>query len=463
MDRIVIKKWSKAVVYSLVFSTFLYISCTDTLIEDIKEKIARDESSDTRLSGLEITTGNMYPVFSSDTTRYYVLLDSEYDTTEVTATVNYPDATVEVNGIAVASGTLSDTINLDHGANSINVKVTASNGSDTRLYVISVCRATVDLPKTGQTASYLAGDDGDLEKGYPRPIVRFTEDTGTVSDSLTGLMWVQTPNSTNRTWSNAITYAENLTVNFHNDWRMPNINELRSLFNYQTANPADWLNSQEFSGVQNTHYWMSTTCRPLTERSWVVYMFTGYFDFFPKTFDRPVFAVRDSGSPGVISLPRTGQTVSHTDYDDGYYEAGVAWPTPRFADNGNGTITDNLTALMWERVPSDSMTDWSNAIADANSLTLADFNDWHLPNINELESLYNPGVDDLKTWLESENFELPTTIGLFWTSTTYAPNSSEAWFIQMSSNWQNGYIYHTGKGSPGVYGPAYGWAVRSGR
>ena len=46
-------------------------------------------------------------------------------------------------------------------------------------------------------------------------------------------------------------------------------------------------------------------------------------------------------------VPKTGQTASSVPKDDGALKKGVAWPTPRFTDNGNGTVTDNLTKLIW--------------------------------------------------------------------------------------------------------------------
>ena len=46
-------------------------------------------------------------------------------------------------------------------------------------------------------------------------------------------------------------------------------------------------------------------------------------------------------------VPKTGQTTSWATGDDGYHQKGVAWPNPRFTDNGDGTVTDNLTSLMW--------------------------------------------------------------------------------------------------------------------
>jgi hypothetical protein len=46
-------------------------------------------------------------------------------------------------------------------------------------------------------------------------------------------------------------------------------------------------------------------------------------------------------------VPKTGQTTSYASGDDGALQKGVAWPTPRFTDNSNGTVTDKLTGLIW--------------------------------------------------------------------------------------------------------------------
>jgi hypothetical protein len=44
---------------------------------------------------------------------------------------------------------------------------------------------------------------------------------------------------------------------------------------------------------------------------------------------------------------KTGQSISHAPGDDGDLQTGLAWPSPRFTDHGDGTVTDNLTGLMW--------------------------------------------------------------------------------------------------------------------
>ena len=46
-------------------------------------------------------------------------------------------------------------------------------------------------------------------------------------------------------------------------------------------------------------------------------------------------------------VEKTGQTTSYAAGDDGDLEKGVTWPSPRFTDNTNGTVTDNLTGLIW--------------------------------------------------------------------------------------------------------------------
>src|SRR2546422_4574104 len=71
-----------------------------------------------------------------------------------------------------------------------------------------------------------------------------------------------------------------------------------------------------------------------------------------------------------------------------------------YTDNGDGTITDNNTGLMWEKLSMDgSVHDvsntytWANAfaqhVATLNGTSFAGHNDWRMPNVKELESLMN--------------------------------------------------------------------------
>jgi len=87
--------------------------------------------------------------------------------------------------------------------------------------------------------------------------------------------------------------------------------------------------------------------------------------------------------------------ISYVTGGDGDLQKGVASPDPRFTDNGDGTVTDDLTGLIWAKdanLGGDNMT-WSDTIDYANNLSLGSegcgtsYMDWRLPNRNELKVL----------------------------------------------------------------------------
>jgi len=76
-------------------------------------------------------------------------------------------------------------------------------------------------------------------------------------------------------------------------------------------------------------------------------------------------------------------------------DAQYAGSQPSYADNGDGTITDLNTNLMWAKDPGSKLT-YDEAVAGAASFNLAGYNDWRMPTVKELYSLvlfsgYNPG------------------------------------------------------------------------
>jgi len=104
--------------------------------------------------------------------------------------------------------------------------------------------------------------------------------------------------------------------------------------------------------------------------------------------------------------------------------------TTRFTDNGDGTVTDNRTGLMWAKdARKGGWMTWGKARAYCEALNLAGFSDWRLPTRMELESL----VD-----LSNFNPALPTRhpfIGVqatnYWSSTTDTYNTDHAWFVRL--------------------------------
>ena len=90
--------------------------------------------------------------------------------------------------------------------------------------------------------------------------------------------------------------------------------------------------------------------------------------------------------------------------EDGEFQAGVTWPTPRFTDNGNGTVTDNLTGLIWlQDAECFGAKDWQPALDQVTSFNSAStactnyaagtHTDWRLPNNKEIQSIFDYGQD----------------------------------------------------------------------
>lgn len=255
------------------------------------------------------------------------------------------------------------------------------------------------VPQTGQTNDYsLAGSDGDLQSGLEWPEPRFTDNgDGTVSDNLTGLMWVKGQYSS--TWGGALQYCASMTTGGHNDWRVPNVREMRTLFSsFNYYQPV--LEPDVFSLSGDTSFWTSTLLNPNT--AYVVHSRTGELfptaigysiSYYPYTsyYTYRYMPVRGTAT-GPACVAKTGQTASYTGYttEDGDLQLGQAWPEPRFTDHGDGTATDNLTGLMWTTNAAIQDT-WANALNICNEMTVGGYDDWHLPTVLELESLVDFG------------------------------------------------------------------------
>jgi hypothetical protein len=147
-------------------------------------------------------------------------------------------------------------------------------GAEDSFYVIPAMRGKyAPVPKTGQTASYATGDNGALQKGVAWPTPRFTINllfdtgVGTVTDNLTGLIWMRNANAFGqRTWGQALSDANGLKSGEHGvndgskagDWRLPNRKELESLLDFSRNAPA-LPAGHPFTGVESNPYWSSTT------------------------------------------------------------------------------------------------------------------------------------------------------------------------------------------------------------
>ncbi|MBF8274701.1 MAG: protein of unknown function DUF1566 [Magnetococcales bacterium] len=157
------------------------------------------------------------------------------------------------------------------------------------------------VPKTGQTTSYATGDDGALQKGVAWPNPRFTNNNdGTVTDSLTGLIWLTNANCFGQQiWTQALSSANALASgscgltdgSVAGAWRLPNRKELQSLIDYGRTSPA-LPTGHPFSGVQTGIYWSGSTYASGTSNAWYVYLDDGSVYGYGKTSGHYVWPVR---------------------------------------------------------------------------------------------------------------------------------------------------------------------------
>ncbi|MHC4310758.1 MAG: Lcl C-terminal domain-containing protein, partial [Planctomycetota bacterium] len=320
-----------------------------------------------------------------------------------------------------------------------------------------------ELPQTGQIVCYEpfaggdiipcegTGQDGESQAGVPWPKPRFTAITSDSSiDELTGLEWTNDrnapgpseclPNET-KTWTQALDHIKCLNQNNYlgyDDWRLPNAVELSSLFNAAI----DESFFQRFDQGSWGYWWTSTTTLSNPTFAYLSLAEEGFLSSMSKTEFGKIWPVR-SGKPGIITLRQTGQNDCYDSAgvlidcmdtgQDGDTLTGRPWPDPRFTDNGDETITDNLTGIVWAQntnypysgICSPGTTDFSSAVAYIKCLNdneYLGYNDWRLPNEIEVESLRNFGIpsSEKSNWLSNYGFyNFSSPYAMHWSSTVY--------------------------------------------
>jgi hypothetical protein len=108
-----------------------------------------------------------------------------------------------------------------------------------------------------------------------------------------------------------------------------------------------------------------------------------------------------------------------------------------YADNGDGTVTDNVTGLMWQQAVPATTHDSADAVAYCQTLTLAGHGDWRLPSMIELVSIVDyghggPSIDP--TYFPS------TPASSFWSSSPLAGASSYGYGCIV--DFDHGYTYN---------------------
>jgi len=259
------------------------------------------------------------------------------------------------------------------------------------------------LPDTGQTRDTTATHGEDSDYTINPPAFQDNGD-GTVTDRVTGLAW-QKADGSEMTWSKAREYAEGLVLGGHGDWRLPSAQELFSLLDHGRHEPA--LDTDVFDGPSAQYWWTSELRADDRRRIWVANSGGGI-----------------GPHPASETLSAGGDKRFHVRCVRGLWSRK---PAADLIDNGDGTTTDRRTGLVWQQTGRSACT-WEDALNYAEGLTLADRDDWRLPNIKELFSL----VDVSRSRPAFDSDKLAGTLtSAYWSSTSEANRTGRAWTVGM--------------------------------
>ncbi len=253
----------------------------------------------------------------------------------------------------------------------------------------------------------------------------------TVTDLNTGLMWQQ-EFCGKMTWEEAAAGADTCGTGGYSDWRLPTIKELYSLIQFSGTDPSGpspvnlipFIDTEFFefqygdtlSGERliDAQYWSSTVYQGLTMAGDSTAFGVNFADGRIKGYPR------DEVGPRGRSFQMTAfvRYVRGSDYGEN-----------QFQDNGDGTVTDLATGLMWQQADDGNGRNWEDALAYAEELSLAGYDDWRLPNAHELQSIVDyqrsmqatgsPSIDPVFSCTEITDEGGDANYGFYWTGTTH--------------------------------------------
>jgi hypothetical protein len=276
---------------------------------------------------------------------------------------------------------------------------------------------------TGQDGEYQAGRTADFT--VPTAHGTYTNDY-TTEDNATGLVWktcsegLSGPGCTGTVstmdWVTATGTGSgcdalnslNSGVGYagRSGWRMPTVEELEILINYSASGPAAFATS--FPATVANIYWSASTYVSNTTVGWGVHFLLGGMGFYNKASNYYVRCV----------------------------SSGVYNPARLYTVNGDGTVTDRETGLLWEKCSMGQNNDagcsgtattaiWTDALSYCNGLTLAG-RTWRLPNINELKSIADRTISNPA--IEATSF--PATVAnYYWSASTSVASTASAWLL----------------------------------
>jgi hypothetical protein len=289
-----------------------------------------------------------------------------------------------------------------------------------------------------------------------QPGFTISNDSLTVYDNVTRLTWIRTPDTDEDgdldtydqlSWTEFLSYPATLNAqNYggYNDWRTPSIKELYSLIDFRGLDPSG-PNPLQLLPFIDTDYFTfvygDTTVgeRLIDAQYWSNNEYTGLvFGSQPAVFGVNFADGRIKGYPR--DPIGNNPSIHYARYVSGNPDYGIN----NFVDNGNGTITDSATGLMWSKddrgngvnIGPRSGMKWEDALAwvqQKNNENYLGYNDWRLPNAKEMQSILDysrspdatgsAAIDPVFNTTEITNEVGEIDYPWYWTSTTHVKSN----------------------------------------
>ncbi|MFA9390980.1 MAG: DUF1566 domain-containing protein [Prolixibacteraceae bacterium] len=292
----------------------------------------------------------------------------------------------------------------------------------------------ISLPGVGQ-------DYYGQNSNYPGITPSYTDNgDGTVTDNVTGLMWQNTLDhngdslinvSDKLTYDEILALPDTCTTGGHTDWRVPSIKEQYSLMNF---------NGNDVSGYEGDTDGLTP------------FVNSDYFGFNYGDTDAGERII-DVQCASTTLFVGNSEMVFGVNFADGRIKGygmtmmgeakkfnyllcrgNANYGQNSFSDNGDGTITDAATGLMWMQEDSKTGMNWKDALSYAESFTYAGHSDWRLPDVKELQSLVDytrspettssAAIDPLFKSTPITNEIGEDDYPFYWSSTTHANMTS---------------------------------------
>ena len=323
-------------------------------------------------------------------------------------------------------------------------EVTEENLPDITGFPIVGTNQTKFFNNSTETTAQSVGDDFyGQNANYPGTTPSYKDNgDGTVTDLVTGLMWQQSfdhngDGSINAddklSYSDILSVVNTDTTGGYNDWRVPTIKEMYSLmmFNGRDISSVTGDDTEGLTPFINTDYFdFAYGDTEANERLIDVQCATTAI-YVSDEVSETVFGV--NLADGRIKGYGTEMNGQDKMYNYLLVRGRETYGINEFIDNGDGTITDAATGLMWMQDDSGTPMVWKDALSYAENFEYAGYSDWRLPDAKELQGIIDytkspatnnsAAIDDVFNCTVIKNEAGEDDYPWYWSSTTHESES----------------------------------------